>query len=139
MTKQPAILIPSAIRDAIREHVATAAPGHEVVGRLVIDAELRALRYVPMRNGSNQPHKAIVASSWQRTPGCIDIVMHNHPDDDPRPSAGDLAWSADRTHRGREHRSVFGIWAQDMLHVYRLRDLETKSFVSIKVLVEIAG
>jgi proteasome lid subunit RPN8/RPN11 len=138
MSARPEITIPAAIHAAIREHVAEAPPGHEITGRLVLNAELHGVAYHKMRNGSSEPNRAIFTSSWRREPGRIDILVHSHPDDDPRPSAADLAWSADRTYRGREHRAVFAIWARDMLHVYRV-DPETKSFASVPVLMQIKG
>jgi hypothetical protein len=37
-------------------------------------------------------------------------------------------WATDRSYRGRDHRALFAIWAGGLVHVYRLVDLDAKTY-----------
>jgi len=127
------LTIPGEALAAIREHAASAEPGFEVVGRLVV-ADDRVVAYHELVNRAKQPGRFRVAAAWRRDERSI--IVHSHPPPGTAaPSGLDLAWAA------REpRREVFAIYcvAGDELAFWRL-DPGRESASRLPVLVEVEG
>jgi proteasome lid subunit RPN8/RPN11 len=93
-TRVPAkLVVPASVLAAIRAHVASAAPGFEVGGRVIVNGEGAAVDYVPLANRAAGPRRFDFRSSWLPAPGERSLITHSHPSGSAMPSAGDLAWA----------------------------------------------
>jgi proteasome lid subunit RPN8/RPN11 len=120
--RQPAppfasLVVPERVINAIREHAATAPPKREVGGRLLVDRNGRATRYLPLENvEGHRLGRFDFRESWRRDPRVTNVVLHTHPSRSDAPSAADVAWA------NRYGFRVIAIYAveSDQLGVFRL-------------------
>lgn len=110
--------VPEAVIESIRQHAASAAPGHEVVGRLVCHNRA-GQRYEPLTNLSTEAGRFSTRATWKPGPGEYGLIVHSHP-----PGASASPSNADFAYAKKRGWPVIGIWHQDndRLCIFRLLD-----------------
>jgi hypothetical protein len=110
------LVVPPAVRAAIRAHAASVADGHESVGRIVVNDDGAATRFEPLINGSVEPAHFRIVASWRRVPGERSILTHSHPI-----GASALPSRADMTYARRFGTDPFAIAHDSGRRVYQLQ------------------